>query len=142
MNDPYDLQRFVAAQARVYEAVLEELRDGDKRSHWMWFVFPQVKGLGLSAMAQTYAIASREEAAAYLEHPILGSRLRECTQLVLDVEGRTVEEIFGYPDDLKFRSCMTLFERAATDSVVFREALRKYFGGQPDQATLDILGGA
>jgi uncharacterized protein (DUF1810 family) len=105
----------------------------------MWFVFPQINGLGFSRMASTFAISSREEAEAYLEHPILGPRLRECTRLVNLVEGRGISEIFGYPDDLKFRSCMTLFAQVAADCQVFTEALQKYFGGEPDQATLARL---
>ena len=139
MMGSYNLQRFVEAQEPVYDSVLKELRAGQKRSHWMWYVFPQVRGLGVTAMSQRYAIGSLEEAAAYSEHPILGLRLRECTRLVMDVEGRSAEQIFGHPDNLKFRSCMTLFERSATDNAIFRDALRKYFGGQPDQLTLDIL---
>jgi uncharacterized protein (DUF1810 family) len=137
--DSYNLERFVEAQEPVYDSVLQELRAGQKRSHWMWYVFPQVRGLGVTSMSQRYAIGSLEEAAAYSEHPILGLRLRECTRLVMDVEGRSAEQIFGHPDNLKFRSCMTLFERSATDNAIFRDALLKYFGGQPDQLTLDIL---
>jgi uncharacterized protein (DUF1810 family) len=133
------LQRFIDAQARDYAPVLAELRSGRKRSHWIWYVFPQIAGLGSSAMSQRYAIASCEEARAYAEHPMLGARLRECTRLVLDIGGRTAEEIFPYPDDLKFRSCMTLFERCAADPSLFRAALDKYFGGQPDPLTLEIL---
>jgi uncharacterized protein (DUF1810 family) len=139
MMDGYNLERFVEAQEPVYDSVLQELRAGQKRSHWMWYVFPQVRGLGVTAMSQRYAIGSLEEAAAYFEHPILGLRLRECTRLVMDVEGRSAEQIFGHPDNLKFRSCMTLFERSATDNAIFRNALLKYFGGQPDQLTLDLL---
>ena len=126
MHDPYDLERFVAAQNPVFEQVRAELRAGRKRTHWMWFVFPQMKGLGRSAMAEKYAIASPEEAAAYLEHPILGPRLRACTALVNQIEGRSLDEIFGYPDDLKFRSSMTLFAQATTDNQVFKAALAKY----------------
>ena len=110
--DPYDLRRFVEAQDPVFEQVCSELRAGRKQSHWMWFVFPQLKGLGHSAMAHRYGIASLAEAEAYIKHPILGLRLRECTRLVNLVEGRSIEQIFGYPDDLKFRSCMTLFVQA------------------------------
>jgi uncharacterized protein (DUF1810 family) len=138
-GDPFDLQRFVDAQDPVYAAVLEELEAGRKRGHWMWYVFPQVEGLGGSAMAQAYAIGSREEAAAYAAHPILGARLRECTGRVLAVNGRTAEQIFSYPDYLKFRSCMTLFEQCAAEPEVFRAALVKYFDGQPDALTLEIL---
>ena len=139
MNDPYDLQRFVDAQDRVYDAVRGELGAGRKRTHWMWYVFPQLKGLGSSSTAQRYAITCCEEATAYAEHPILGPRLRECTRLVLAVEGRSAEQIFEYPDDLKLRSCLTLFEQCAADNAVFRDALLKYFRGEPDEATLEIL---
>jgi uncharacterized protein (DUF1810 family) len=139
MSDIYDLRRFIEAQDQVYESVLNELRVGQKRGHWMWYIFPQIEGLGVSSMAQEYAISSQEEAEAYSEHPILGSRLRECTQLVMNVEGRSSEQIFHYLDNLKFRSCMTLFEHSATDCGIFRDALLKYFGGKRDQLTLDIL---
>ncbi|HJS91628.1 MAG TPA: DUF1810 domain-containing protein [Steroidobacteraceae bacterium] len=134
------LERFVEAQDPVIERVLLELRAGRKTSHWMWFVFPQIQGLGHSPMAQRFAIGSRAEAEAYLAHPVLGPRLRECARLVNEVEGRTIEEIFGYPDYLKFRSSMTLFAHAGTDPRVFVEALRKYFGGEYDPLTLDRLG--
>lgn len=139
MTDNYQLQRFLEAQDHVYDAVIDELRAGRKSSHWMWFIFPQIKGLGRSGTAQQFAITSLEEAKAYLQHPVLGSRLRECTQLVINVGGRSAEEIFGYPDYLKFRSCMTLFMTAATDNILFKDALRKYFDGKPDTLTLDIL---
>ena len=137
--DPFNLQRFVDAQADVYDRVRAELRAGAKRGHWIWFIFPQIASLGRSGTAQQFAIASLDEAKAYLQHPTLGPRLRECTKLVLDVEGRSAEEIFGYPDYLKFRSCMTLFSTAAPDNTLFKSALLKYFHGQPDQPTLDIL---
>ena len=139
MDDPFDLRRFVDAQAPVYQRVLAELRNGRKASHWMWFIFPQIKGLGSSPMANTYAIASRAEAQAYLDHPVLGARLRECTQLVTAVRDRSIAEILGYPDDLKFRSSMTLFAAVAPECEEFAEALQKYFGGQPDAATLAKL---
>jgi uncharacterized protein (DUF1810 family) len=139
MTDPYNLQRFLDAQERVYDTVLDELRAGRKSSHWMWFIFPQIIGLGHSGMAQQFAIASLDEAKAYLQHPILGPRLRECTQLVLNVEGHSTEEIFSYPDNLKFRSCMTLFMAATTDNKIFKDALLKHFDGKPDTLTLDIL---
>ena len=139
MTDPHDLQRFLDAQAPVYAAVCEELRAGRKRSHWMWYIFPQLQGLGISPMAQRYAIASLDEAKAYLAHPVLGARLRECASLVAGVEGRSIENIFGYPDDMKFRSCMTLFSRAAPGEAVFADCLQKYFGGEPDRLTLDSL---
>jgi uncharacterized protein (DUF1810 family) len=140
MSDPYDLQRFVDAQDRVYARVVAELRGGRKTSHWMWFVFPQVAGLGSSPMAQQYAINSLDEARAYLAHAVLGARLRECTQLVLDVEGRDISDILGYPDDLKFRSSMTLFAALDEAPPVFEAALGQFFGGKPDAATLEILG--
>ena len=136
MDDPYDLERFVAAQERVYPQVCAELRRGRKMSHWMWFVFPQIRGLGHSPMAQKYAIASLAEARAYLDHPVLGARLRECTQLVVDVEGRTASEIFGPPDDVKFRSSMTLFSLAAPEDALFKTALTKYFPSGADPETL------
>ncbi|HEX3350815.1 MAG TPA: DUF1810 domain-containing protein [Acetobacteraceae bacterium] len=138
-DDPYELTRFVEAQNPVYERVLAELRSGRKTSHWMWFVFPQISGLGHSAMARRYAIGSLAEAAAYLEHPILGPRLRECTSLVNATQGRSAHEIFGSPDDLKFRSSMTLFARATTDEDVFTEALRRFFGGELDPVTISTL---
>jgi uncharacterized protein (DUF1810 family) len=136
--DPFDLQRFVLAQDPLYERVLEELRAGKKRTHWMWFVFPQIAGLGSSPMSQRFAISSPAEAAAYLQHPVLGTRLRECTRLVNAVDGRTVHDIFGSPDDMKFHSAMTLFGLAAPDDAEFASALRKYFDA-PDEATLDRL---
>ena len=139
MTVEYNLHRFLDAQERVYDTVLDELRTGRKSSHWIWFLFPQIAGLGRSGMAQQFAIGSLGEAKAYLQHPLLGFRLRECTQLVLDVNGRNAEEIFGYPDNLKFRSCMTLFLAAATDNTIFKDALLKYFDGKPDQLTLDLL---
>lgn len=139
MNDEFDLQRFVDAQAPIYEQVLRELHTGRKTSHWMWFVFPQIDGLGYSSMAQRYAISGRAEAAAYLKHPVLGARLRECTTLVNAVEARTVHEIFGSPDDLKFRSSMTLFKACAEDAEPFAAALEKYFDGLDDPLTLARL---
>jgi uncharacterized protein (DUF1810 family) len=139
MNDPYNLQRFVDAQESVYEEVRFELRDGYKRSHWMWFIFPQIKGLGHSPLASKFAISSLQEAEAYLEHPILGPRLRECARLVTLLEGRSIDQIFGSPDNLKFRSSMTLFARATPDNEVFKDALQKYFGGGIDPLTLERL---
>ena len=136
----FDLERFVTAQAPLYSRVVAELAAGRKQSHWMWFIFPQVTGLGFSAMAQRYAIGSRAEAEAYLAHPILGSRLLECTRLVLNVSGETIHAILGSPDDVKFRSSMTLFD-AVSDQPVFAEAIAKYYAGEKDQATLDILDG-
>jgi len=137
-SDPYDLQRFVDAQDPVIEQVKDELRSGQKRTHWMWFVFPQFAGLGRSEMAQRYAIGSRAEAEAYLDHPILGPRLRECTGLVNAVDGRSANDIFGSPDDLKFRSSMTLFEAVADDPTPFRMALDRYYDDR-DQKTLKLL---
>ncbi len=139
MGRTHNLERFIDAQQPVYARLLDELRRGAKRSHWMWFVFPQIAGLGHSEIARRFAIVLLDEARAYLAHPVLGPRLRECTQLVLDVNGRTVREIFGSPDDLKFRSSMTLFAEAAPDEPLFRAALDKYFGGTPDAATLEKL---
>jgi uncharacterized protein (DUF1810 family) len=138
-GDPFELKRFVDAQEQVYDRVCEELRNGRKQSHWMWFVFPQLGGLGHSPMAQKYGISSLHEAEAYLNHTILGARLRECTELVFKIEGRTIEQIFGTPDDLKFRSCMTLFARACTEDQIFKDALLKYFSGRPDQMTIERL---
>lgn len=139
MNDPFDLQRFVVAQDPVYADVCEELRRGRKEEHWMWFVFPQLKGLGSSSMARTFGIASRAEAEAYLEHSILGPRLIECTGLVNLVQGRSIEEIFGYPDHLKFRSSMTLFAHVAHNDESFAPAIQKYFGGDFDRWTVERL---
>ena len=144
VQDQYDLTRFVEAQEPLFARVCAELAAGRKESHWMWFIFPQLLGLGSSPAARRYAIASVEEARAYLAHEpvLLGARLRECTRLVNRIEGRTVEEIFGYPDHLKFRSCMTLFACAAGeagDGPLFREALRKYFAGEEDALTRKLL---
>lgn len=139
MSDPHDLQRFIDAQNPVFDGVCAELRDGRKRGHWMWFVFPQIKGLGHSERARRFAISSREEAGAYAVHPILGARLRHCTRLVNLIEGRSVEKIFGYPDDRKFHSSMTLFAHAASENQVFTEALHKYFRSEFDRLTLDLL---
>jgi len=139
MSNPYDLQRFVDAQNPVFDQVLAELRAGRKRSHWMWFIFPQIRGLGASPMANRYAISSIAEARAYLDHPILGPRLRECTRLVTEIEGRTIAAIFGYPDDLKFRSSMTLFAHATPDNQIFTNAIAKYFPEGDDPSTLERL---
>jgi uncharacterized protein (DUF1810 family) len=135
----YDLERFVTAQAPVIEQVLQELRNGRKRSHWMWFVFPQLAGLGSSATARHYAISGKAEAAAYLAHPVLGPRLLECTRLVNMVQGRSAFDIFSSPDDLKFRSSMTLFYAAAPEVPEYGEALAKYFGNQGDPLTIEKL---
>jgi uncharacterized protein (DUF1810 family) len=136
--DPFDLERFVAAQAPVIETVLDELRQGRKRTHWIWFVFPQVDGLGRSTTAQYYAIRSRDEATAYLGHPVLGPRLVACTEAVLGVAGRSAHDIFGSPDDLKFRSSLTLFDSVGAGPV-FRAALDRFYGGIADEATLAIM---
>lgn len=139
-HDPYDLKRFLDAQDRVYPSVVDELRDGRKRSHWMWFVFPQLRGLGGSPMAYRFGISSLDEAREYLDHDVLGPRLHECTQLVNQVQGRSVNEIFGSPDDLKLCSSMTLFARATDENQDFVELLDKYYGGQQDPLTLTRLG--
>jgi uncharacterized protein (DUF1810 family) len=139
MTDPHDLKRFVDAQAPVYERVVAELSRGRKQSHWMWFIFPQLAGLGRSEMARRFAIASRKEAVAYLQHARLGPRLHECTALVNAVEGKTILEILGSPDDLKFRSSMTLFGAVSSDPK-FSAAIAKYYGGEPDRRTLELLG--
>jgi uncharacterized protein (DUF1810 family) len=137
--DPYNLQRFVDAQQEDYADVCAELRAGRKRTHWMWYIFPQMKGLGHSATADRFAISSLAEAQAYLQHPTLGPRLRECTQLVNLVDGHSLREIFGSPDDLKFRSSMTLFAHATDENREFFNALKKYSGGEFDHATLALL---
>ena len=139
MDDPYNLDRFVDAQSGEYEQVLAELRAGRKQSHWIWFIFPQLKGLGRSSTAEYYGVGSIDEARAYLRHPVLGRRLEECSALVNGIEGRTIDEIFGFPDNLKFRSSMTLFAQATADNQVFLEALRKYCGGELDPLTLARL---
>lgn len=139
MKDPHNLKRFLEAQNPLYPRVKAELRSGQKTGHWMWFIFPQLRGLGRSPMANEYGISSREEALAYLQHPILGERLRECTRLVHAVEGRSVNEIFGYPDDLKFRSSMTLFANVSPQDQIFKHALEKFFEGEPDRLTLQLL---
>src|SRR6185437_14370810 len=139
-NDPYHLQRFVEAQESTYEAARAELSAGSKRGHWIWFIFPQLKSLGTSAMSQEFGISSMDEAKAYIRHPTLGPRLRECTQLVLNLEGRSVDEIFGYPDNLKFRSCMTLFAKSTADNQIFKDALAKHFDGESDPLTMERLG--
>ena len=136
--DPYNLGRFIDAQASVIDNVLSELRSGYKQSHWMWFIFPQIRGLGRSPVSIEYAISGREEARAYSQHPILGPRLKECTRMVVLVENRSAREIFGSPDDMKFRSSMTLFSQVSEDNI-FTRALEKYFQGLPDQMTLDRL---
>jgi len=138
-TDVFDLQRFVDAQAAVYDTVLAELRAGAKRSHWIWFIFPQLAGLGRSPTAARFAISSLAEAQAYLDHDILGPRLRQCTHLVNSTEGRSVDDIFGWPDDLKVRSSMTLFARATPDNADFLRLLEKFYGGEEDPATVALL---
>lgn len=138
-EDSFDLSRFVDAQAPLIDRVLAELHQGRKASHWMWFVFPQVAGLGMSAMTQKYAIGSLAEAKTYLAHPLLGERLRECVEILLEQEGRSAHAIFGSPDDVKLRSCLTLFSEASGEEVFLR-ALDKYFDGEPDAETVRILG--
>ncbi|MBS0452005.1 MAG: DUF1810 domain-containing protein [Proteobacteria bacterium] len=140
-GDPHRLERFVQAQAPLYREVCAELAAGEKRSHWMWFVFPQLAQLGHSSTAQFYGIGSRAEAAAYWLHPQLGERLAECTSLVLALQGRTAFEVFHSPDDLKFRSCMTLFHCVVPQVALFGQALHKYYGGQADPLTLSLLDG-
>lgn len=139
MTDPFELDRFVAAQGMVYASVLDELGNGRKQSHWMWFVFPQIDGLGASATTRRYAIRSVAEATAYLAHPLLGPRLIECTTIVNEIEGRSVHDVFGFPDDLKFHSSMTLFALVDPGNEVFDRALDKYFGGEADPRTVAIL---
>ena len=139
MPEPYDLDRFVRAQKGIYRGVLDELRQGRKTGHWIWFIFPQIAGLGRSPMSQRFAIASLGEARAYLTHPVLGARLRECTRLVLAVEGRSANDIFGGLDAMKVRSSMTLFHRAAPDDPEFRQVLERFYAGIADTATDELL---
>jgi uncharacterized protein (DUF1810 family) len=139
VTDPHDLERFVDAQEGVYDQALSELRRGHKTGHWMWFVFPQIEGLGRSSTAQRYAISGLDEARAYLAHPVLGPRLVECADVVAARTGRTAREIFGSPDDLKLRSSMTLFGRADPDTAAFQQVLDRYFDGEPDERTLERL---
>lgn len=140
MPEHYNLQRFLDAQAPVFEQVVAELRAGQKTSHWMWFVFPQLRGLGSSALASRFGISSLAEAEAYLQHPVLGDRLRQCARLALDANRHSITQLFAPPDDLKFRSSMTLFLHASPEQRVFQEALDRYFGGAPDPLTLERLG--
>jgi uncharacterized protein (DUF1810 family) len=141
MDDPFNLNRFVEAQNAVYDRVCKELRSGRKTSHWMWFIFPQIAGLGFSEMARRFAISSIAEARAYLDHPVLGPRLHECTRLVSEIPEKTIHEILSSPDDMKFRSCMTLFWHAARQPDVFDAALKRYFSGQFDALTLEQIQG-
>jgi uncharacterized protein (DUF1810 family) len=139
MDDPYNLNRFVEAQLTDYQAALAELRRGEKRTHWMWYVFPQIAGLGLSSMSARYAIQNADEARAYLAHPALGRRLIECAEAVLAVENRTASQIMGSPDDMKLRSCATLFDFISEEGSVFQRILDKYYAGGRDQRTLELL---
>jgi len=138
-DDPFNLNRFINSQQDIYESVLAELKNGRKRTHWMWFIFPQLDGLGSSPTAKDYAIKSLEEAHHYLKHPILGKRLLECSEAILTIEGRSISDIFGYPDDLKLKSSMTLFACVAEPDSVFDRILDKYFDGEPDALTLQLL---
>lgn len=140
MSDPFNLQRFANAQAPVYPAVLAELRAGAKRSHWMWFIFPQLAGLGRSSSAQRYAIGALDEARAYLAHPVLGERLRQCVDILLQLDGPSAHQVFGSPDNMKLHSSLTLFAQAAPREARFQQGLARYFGGAPDAATLALLG--
>jgi uncharacterized protein (DUF1810 family) len=140
-DDPYDLNRFVEAQEGNYADAIAELRAGKKRTHWMWYVFPQIAGLGQSSMSERYAIRGEDEARAYLAHPVLGPRLLECAKAVLHIEGRTAAEIMGWPDDLKLRSCATLFAWVSPTGSVFHRLLDSYFGGETDNVTMMQLGG-
>lgn len=137
-NNPFDLERFVRAQAPDYDRALSELIAGEKRSHWMWYIFPQIEGLGQSPMSHRYSIKSAAEARAYLDHRVLGPRLRECAAAVNDIVGRSALEIFGSPDDMKLRSCATLFA-SVSDDVVFEQVIQKYFNGEKDKETLRLL---
>jgi uncharacterized protein (DUF1810 family) len=139
MDDPFNLQRFVDAQQPVFSGVIEELKHGSKRGHWMWFIFPQLKNLGRTAQSNFFGIASLQEAAAYLQHSVLGPRLKQCTQLVNAVEGRSAEDVFGQIDAMKFRSSMTLFAQATPDNQIFIDALQKYFAGEFDPLTIEYL---
>ena len=138
-ESPFDLERFVKAQATSYNLARAELRRGHKTGHWMWYIFPQIAGLGLSEMSQRFAISSRQEAVAYLDHPILGPRLIEVCEIVHGINDRSMSEVFGYPDDLKLKSSLTLFAKVAEDNPIFAATIGKHFGGQYDQRTLDLL---
>ncbi len=138
-QDPFGLERFVEAQAEVYDRALAEIQRGDKRSHWMWFIFPQIEGLGHSSTARFYSIKSADEAKAYLNHPVLGPRLLECSEVLLRLQGLSASDIFGFPDDLKLRSSMTLFASVSEADSVFARVLQQYYQGQPDEKTLELL---
>ena len=138
-EDPFDLRRFVEAQEEDFSTALAEIRAGRKRSHWMWYIFPQIEGLGFSSMSQKYAIKSLDEAKAYLRHEVLGPRLVRCFVSLLELDGKSAHDIFGSPDDVKLRSCATLFAHASPANSVFQQVLNKYFGGDADAATLRLL---
>lgn len=139
LSDRHDLERFISAQAPVYQRALSEIKSGQKRSHWMWYIFPQLKGLGFSEIAQRYAIRGLDEAKSYIQHPVLGARFVECGQALLQVQGRTASEIFGFPDDLKLKSSMTLFALVSEPGSIFEQVLEKYYQGQRDEKTLALL---
>ena len=139
-SDPFNLERFLQAQRGVHEQALAEIQDGQKSSHWMWFIFPQLDGLGSSPTAKRYAITSADEAKAYLREPVLGARLLQCAEATLQLQGLSAAEIFGYPDDMKLRSCATLFAHVSPPGSVFEKVLEKYFGRHPDEKTLQLLG--
>ncbi len=139
-KDPYDLNRFISAQDKIYETVIKELINGKKHTHWMWYIFPQIDGLGKSATSKYYAIKSIEETRQYLNHPVLGKRLLECAEIVIYLEGKSISEIFGFPDDLKLKSSMTLFAYIANPGSIFARIIDKYFEGEKDVKTLDLLG--
>ena len=139
MTDTHNLQRFIDAQESDYQTALDEIIRGQKQSHWMWYIFPQFDGLGFSPTSVHYAIKSRAEATAYLDHPVLGQRLRECIDVLLAASGRTAHQIFGSPDDLKLKSCMTLFARVSPEGSIFEQVLEKYYEGQQDQKTIELL---
>ena len=138
-DDPFDLERFIDAQDDIYDLALSELKEGEKQSHWMWFIFPQIDGLGYSSTAKFYAIKNLKEACAYLNHPILGTRLLECSKTVLNIDGLSVSAIFGIPDNAKFKSSMTLFAAVSDSNSVFEQVLDKFFNGNKDNNTLQLL---
>ncbi len=139
-KDPYNLNRFISAQDKIYETVIKELKNGKKQTHWMWYIFPQIDGLGTSATSKYYGIKSIEEAQQYLNHPVLGKRLLECAEIVITLEGKSIAEIFGFPDNLKLKSSITLFAYIAKPDSIFARIIDKYFEGEKDVKTLDILG--
>lgn len=138
-DDIFSLHRFLIAQDHIYEKALEELQHGKKRSHWMWFIFPQIEGLGKSSTAQFYSIKTIEEAQAYLNHPVLGNRLLECTKTILSVKNKSASQIFGFPDDLKLKSSLTLFASISLPNSLFYQALNQFFAGEQDEQTISLL---